>query len=670
MTNDFDGQTRSTLTPVDIGADAGNFVGIDLTPPAISYAPLGSTLGTTNRTITATISDTTGVDAGANLPRLYFKKSTDGAYVSTQCTGPVTGNAQNGTYTCTTNYSLVGGGSVSTGDVIQYFIAAQDTVGNLSTNPTGGTGTVNSVTFSGTPNSYNIAAAVTGSIDVNGTGGGGTFASLTNAGGIFEFINNNVVTGNLTINITADLTGETGAVALNDYASPFTITIKPTGAARTVTGSTASNAMIRLNGASRVTFDGSTSGGTDRSLTFENTNGTAPAVFRLGSIGTTPIVNDTIKNCTIRNGVNTSSAVTVLDTAGVNGGYFNNITIQNNDVQKAFRGIFANAIVTGTNGSGLLITGNSLNTAGANSIRLNPIFVAGANGVTVSNNALGNISDANAEVPVGIQLSTGTDNATVSGNTITSIVSTNATSSGTASGILVSSATATSISVSNNTISTLTSAGTALAFYGIGSFSPNVTISNNSISGMTQTGATSAWGIVLVGVTNNTVSGNTVSAMTISGATSVTSGIQVQGASTNVTFERNKVFNIKNTNSGGYGANGIQLTSSSTLANTTVKNNFVYDVAAFGFAGGDVADNGYGIIVTLGAGYNIHNNSVHLNTNQTATTGLPAAFNVLSSCHNSRRDQSEKQYFREQPNRWNSALLDLQRRCEHRLFGY
>ncbi len=62
-------------------------------------------------------------------------------------------------------------------------------------------------------------------------------------------------------------------------------------------------------------------------------------------------MNDTIKNCTIRNGANTSSAVVVLDTGGSLAGYFNNITIQNNDVQKAFRGIFANAIVSGTNGS-------------------------------------------------------------------------------------------------------------------------------------------------------------------------------------------------------------------------------------------------------------------------------------------------------------------------------
>ena len=58
-------------------------------------------------------------------------------------------------------------------------------------------------------------------------------------------------------------------------------------------------------------------------------------------MGTTPVVNDTMKNCILINGVNTSNAVVVSD-AGTLGsaGWFNNITVQNNNVQKAFRGIF------------------------------------------------------------------------------------------------------------------------------------------------------------------------------------------------------------------------------------------------------------------------------------------------------------------------------------------
>ncbi len=150
---DYDGQTRSGLTPVDIGADAGNFTGVDLTPPAISYTAFANTSSTSNRTLSATITDTGGVAVTPNAPRIYFKKSTDGSYVSTECTG---------SYSCLIDYSMVGGGSVSAGNVIQYFVVAQDTSGNLASNPSAGfAGTnVNTVTTPPTtPNSYTITNA-------------------------------------------------------------------------------------------------------------------------------------------------------------------------------------------------------------------------------------------------------------------------------------------------------------------------------------------------------------------------------------------------------------------------------------------------------------------------------------------------------------------------------
>ncbi|MFY7884336.1 MAG: beta strand repeat-containing protein, partial [Dolichospermum sp.] len=40
VTDDYDGQTRSGLTPVDIGADAGNFVANDVSAPTITYTNL------------------------------------------------------------------------------------------------------------------------------------------------------------------------------------------------------------------------------------------------------------------------------------------------------------------------------------------------------------------------------------------------------------------------------------------------------------------------------------------------------------------------------------------------------------------------------------------------------------------------------------------------------
>jgi concanavalin A-like lectin/glucanase superfamily protein/Calx-beta domain-containing protein len=636
-TDDFDGQTRSGLTPVDIGADAGNFTGVDLTPPAIAYTPLTDTTTTGARTITATITDASGVPiAGAGLPVLYWKINA-GGYTAATATSLGSNQYQ---------FSF-GAGAVVT-DVVSYYVVAQDGAAtpNVTSNPSAGASgfTANPPAASTpptTPNSYTIKATISGTFNV---GIGQTYTDLTAAIGD---LNNKVLNGAVTLLLndasfssrpdgSAPHALEAFPLTINANAGSSatnTITIKPApGVTAAVTATIASGPLLTVK-TSFVTIDGSNSGGTDRSLTFTNNGATAPNVIAFGSTGTTPITNDTLKNCVIINGVNTSSAVLVSDGTSIGtAGFFNNITIQNNSVQKAFRGILAVASVTGTNGSGLLITGNALNTAGANSIRLNPIAVQGVNGVTVSNNNLGNISNANAEVPLGILLAAGTDNAVVTGNLISSIVSTSTSASASVSGILVSAgAASTSIAVSSNNISTLTSAGTAPSFYAIGSFSPNVAISNNTISGMTQTGAASGFGIVLVGANNNSINGNSVSAMTISGSTSVASGIQTQGTSANVTIDSNKVFNIKNTNTGGYGANGIQLSSTSATANTTVENNVVYDVAAFGFAGSTAADNGYGIIATSGAGYNLYFNSVHMNTNQTATTGLPAAFNVVST---------------------------------------
>ena len=151
ITDDFDGDTR-TGTP-DIGAD--EFVGIsagDFSPPSITYTALSDTGSTTSRTLTATITDATGVASGVGAPLIYYRKGTTGAYISAAATG-ITGSS----YTFTINYAALG--SVTGGDVIQYYVAAQDTASpaNGATNPAGGSG-INppGSTAPTTPNQYSI----------------------------------------------------------------------------------------------------------------------------------------------------------------------------------------------------------------------------------------------------------------------------------------------------------------------------------------------------------------------------------------------------------------------------------------------------------------------------------------------------------------------------------
>ena len=565
LADDFDGDTRNASTP-DIGADEFNGILLDLTAPAIAYAPLLNTASTGARTLTATITDASGVPtAGVGLPVLYWR-SNAGSY--TPVTATSLGSDQ---------YQFSFGAGVLTGDVVSYYVAAQDTAGtpNVGTSPSAGASGLSAdppaaSTPPTSPNMYTIVAAVAGSLNV---GTAEAFTSLTNnnAQGIFKYLNDNAVTGNIVINITSDLAIEDGAVALNEFAAPFTVMIKPTGGVRNVTGAAASTAMIRLNGASRVTIDGSTSGVTDRSLYLENTSTTAPVVVSFRSIGTTPITGNTIKNATIRNGASTSSAVTVTDTGGT-AGYFNNITVQNNDIQKAFIGVFTNAAVLAGNGSGLLITQNNIDTSGVNANRLIGVYVQGADGATVSNNMIGNFSATDAENDTGIWLATGAGNTTVSGNTVT------------------------------NLGMTLT---TAFAPFGI-----------RESSGLAVSG--------------NHFDGNTVTNLSTTGSTAVRGMIL---SSSGVTLQRNTIQGIINNNTDTYGAFGIDVVGGN---DAVIKNNFVSDVnhnMSGGFAFGP--DFGVvGIRLGVGTGHKVYNNSVNLfgpHTGTPASTLVSAAFSISTT---------------------------------------
>jgi hypothetical protein len=341
------------------------------------------------------------------------------------------------------------------------------------------------VTFSpaapapGQPGTYNMTASVitpdanpandqvTGSFSaVNPLVGGsynvpGDFPSLTNTGGIFQALNTAGATGNITINITANLAGETGTFGLNGLSGGFTVLIKPTGTARSITGSFG-GALIRFIGASGVTIDGSLNGTTDRSLTIENTSIASPSVILFGSVGTTPITNNVLKNCVIRNGATTNSAVVISDSGTVgNQGYFSNITIQNNSVQKAFIGVFATGGTAPQTGANLMYLDNDLTSSGADAIRRVGLYMQGVNGAVVFNNDIGNFSGAEGEDDRGIWLATGTINARADANAIFNL---NYTGTGgfAGQGIVISTGQANAnIIVSNNMIYNLTGDGFA-----------------------------------------------------------------------------------------------------------------------------------------------------------------------------------------------------------------
>ncbi len=485
VTDDFDGQARSTLTPADIGADAGKFtLSSDLYAPRISY-PLLTSGSTANRVLTswATITDIVGVSGGANAPRLYFKKSTDADVfgVANDSTGNgwkfVTGtDTGGGSYSFILDYSLINGGSVSNGNTVQYFVVAQDAANNLASNPLAATASTNppvqniSVKPAAGVNSFNIVGSISGTKTV---GTGGDYPSFTGAGGLFAAINASVLTGNVTVNIISDLS-EDGSFALNSIAAnnyPLpSITIQPDSASmRTISGSVAAG-LITLNGADRVTIDGSF-GGSGRYLTFRNTSTSiVSSTIRLQNDSS----NNAVRNCVVE-GATTSGTLGVIS--------FSTGTVTGND-NNLISGCQVRDLSTAAGVPSILIGSQGSSSTVSNS------------GNTVSNNDLFNFN------AVGIYVAgTGNDSWTLSGN---NIYEDNAVASSLRG--IESSSVGTSIITGNTIRNMVTSGAQSLGIFVFPGSGANTTISGNRITSFTVNAATTdVRGIVAQGSAGSTV---------------------------------------------------------------------------------------------------------------------------------------------------------------------
>lgn len=423
----------------------------------------------------------------------------------------------------------------------------------------------------------------------------GNFTSLTNIGGFFQNLNNNPPTSDVVIEIVSDLTAETGANLLNQFPEPYTVTIIPFGGPRTISG-TAGTAvglgLIKLNGADRVTIDGSLYGGDDRSLTISNlgvtTGRTVIGVLSLGvGQGAT---NNTIKNTIVRCGANFSgSASTSFGigaasiTGAANGPDNDDLTIENNEILNCKTGM---QIVGGeTDGKldDLVITGNVVGGEDTDFI--------GARGIVFGH----------------------TVNAAVTQNTVRNVVSTvdqvfGVGTSGTNSGL----------NFSQNTITNLSSSA-ALTVFAINVANvTNSTFSDNTISNVSSTASTVA-GIGLTAAANSNFTGNTLTGFTSSGSVQ---GISVGANVTGSNFTKNRLsdFQASGTNT----AIGFNVAITAADSNTTFANNFISDLRS--------QKDVYGININASAvgGVNIWHNSVNLfgSYDNGNTAALTTAFRV------------------------------------------
>ncbi|GEN75937.1 T9SS type A sorting domain-containing protein [Chryseobacterium hagamense] len=139
-------------------------------------------------------------------------------------------------------------------------------------------------------------------------------------------------------------------------------------------------------------------------------------------------------------------------------------------------------------------------------------------------------------------------------------------------------------------------------------------------------------GIAVQNAKNFEVSGNTITGVVLpASSTNTSQGILLGAAVTNGTVFKNRISDIKQLNTAGYGAVGLYINSNVAASNLLIYNNIINDVAGTGYAlGGGLADNGNGIVIGNGGGFKLYYNTVVMDTNQT-NAGRPSALNILST---------------------------------------
>ncbi len=582
VTTDFDGQTRSGLTPVDIGADAGSFTGIDLSAPTISYTPLNNTCTLTGVTLTATITDASGVPtSGAGLPKLYWKVNS-GAY------SPVTATFVSGsTYT----FSF---GTGSTGNVISYYIVAQDNAAtpNVTASPSAGAASFTANppaagTAPTTPSSFTLQNSLGGSYNV---GAGQTYTTLSAA---IAAYNTSCLSSAVTFNLTDAAYTEAAAISINanSFASATnTLTIKPTQAATSiaVTGGSGT-AVFVLNGADYVIIDGSTgstanslcpASAASRNLTVTNTStsATSAVVWLQTTAGGDAATNNIIKNCNLVGNSNTttlfavgSGAVAISTTSTGTGN--NNNAFVNNNISKTQYGIYSGGLSSASKNSGNTISQNLINTASPNNVGIGGILVGFENNITISGNTISEINGTTDRFAISAGFGTSFSNTTTVGSEVT-----NATITSNIIGNVIGSGASTSLGIALGAATSGTSV-----------------IANNMVYGVSHnsTSPDFAAGIVLGGGTGSStkIYHNTVSMQgTITGvsaATQTSACLAVTATSAPTLDIRNNIFSNTQANNSGSTMRftAIALGYSSTTGNysgLTGNNNDLYAAGSLG----------------------------------------------------------------------------------------
>lgn len=309
ITTDFDGNTRAA-TPL-IGADEVYIPSaLTLTPPPASASGSNVFVNGVN------IIDNIGIPlAGPNVPMIYFRKN-GGAWFSASGT-LASGTATNSTWDFTILASTLGG--LNAGDIVEYYIVAQNNVNTVGASPSAGFSatSVSSITtpptspytftvaslptvasLSASPNPLCVgtpltltAGAVTGTgtlVSYNWTGPNG-FSTTTTSNTVTFTPLTTLATGQYSVSVTYTGAGNTSGFATTN------VTVGGSLPAISTSGTVCVNSTTTLNNTTAGgTWSSSASGvatiGSSNGVAFGVFAGTATITYQVGACITTTIL--------------------------------------------------------------------------------------------------------------------------------------------------------------------------------------------------------------------------------------------------------------------------------------------------------------------------------------------------------------------------------------------
>ncbi len=286
---------------VDVGSYDYNGIVDDQIAPSISYTDLTNTDATSDRTLSATITDANGVYNFAQTsdlrPRIYFKKNSGSWNSSVGILSSGTGRS--GSWNFSISASTMGG--VTNGDIISYYVIAQDvsTTSNIISEPNGASATnVNIISSApGTPSSYTIGAS---SPTVATTGTLSTFSSCSG-------------TVSTSQSFTVSGTNLTNDIVVTPPAGYEVSTTSGSGYASTVTLTQASGTISSTTIYARLTS--SASGTPSGNIVCSSTGSTSQNVAVTGTINLLPTIT-LGSNPSVSNGT-TSASLTYSATTSI-----------------------------------------------------------------------------------------------------------------------------------------------------------------------------------------------------------------------------------------------------------------------------------------------------------------------------------------------------------------